>query len=102
MEGTQNDRVQGQRLHAIVEGRVQGVGFRYFVLDKANALGLTGWVRNHYSGEVEVCAEGSPHELGQLLSALRQGPRSAFVSDVKVRWSDASGEFERFIVAVSV
>jgi hypothetical protein len=47
------------RLHAVVHGRVQGVGFRYFVMREARALGLSGWVRNQADGSVEVEAEGA-------------------------------------------
>jgi acylphosphatase len=84
------------RLHAIVEGRVQGVGFRYFVLETAEALGVTGWVRNRWDDTVEVMAEGERPRLEKLLSALQRGPRSAFVSKVDVDWLPATGEFRRF------
>lgn len=84
------------RLHARVEGRVQGVSFRMFVLDTALRLNLTGWVRNRWNGEVEVCAEGERQALDQLLGALRSGPRSAFVSGLKFDWQDYTGEFDRF------
>jgi acylphosphatase len=86
------------RLHALIDGHVQGVGFRMFVMDQAQAMKLKGWVRNTYSGKVEVTAEGTRSSLDTFLARLRQGPRSAFVTEVKVDWSDATGEFERFDV----
>jgi acylphosphatase len=86
------------RLHSVVEGRVQGVGFRYFVLSKANQLNITGWVRNTAEGNVEVIAEGDRTELEDLLSELRKGPRSAFVSNIKENWDTPSGEFHNFSV----
>ena len=61
-------------LHAMVFGRVQGVGFRYFVLDQASALGLTGWTRNLPDGSVEVLAQGGEDGLRTLLAALHRGP----------------------------
>ena len=79
-----------KRLHAVVRGRVQMVGFRYFVVEKARALGLAGWVGNGDDGEtVEVVAEGAEERLRQLEAALREGPRLARVEAVDVRWSDA-------------
>jgi acylphosphatase len=84
------------RLHATVEGRVQGVSFRYFVSENANRLGISGWVRNRWSGSVEVLAEGERNSLEVLLAALRQGPRAAFVSGVQFEWQQASGEFTSF------
>jgi acylphosphatase len=86
------------RLHAIVEGRVQGVGFRYFVLDQAVSLGITGWVRNRYDESVEVLAEGTREKLDSLLGLLGKGPRSAFVTRVKSEWEEPTGEFSRFSV----
>ena len=86
------------RLHAYVSGRVQGVGFRYFVMQNAETLGLTGWVRNLRDGRVEVVAEG-PHEaLDRLLEALRKGPMSAEVGDVAYEFSDAKDKHTRFAV----
>ncbi|GAB4523699.1 MAG: acylphosphatase [Anaerolineales bacterium] len=86
------------RLAAVVDGRVQGVGFRYFVQQQAQALGLTGWVRNLRNGRVDVLAEGPRPALEALLDALRRGPRSAWVSEVKFEWQAASGEFSGFHV----
>ncbi len=86
------------RLHALVDGSVQGVGFRMFVSDYALALHLTGWVRNTYDGRVEVMAEGKRVQLEKLLEKLRLGPRSAFVTEVKQEWLPATGEFKNFTV----
>ena len=96
MEGEQQ-----KRLHAIVEGRVQGVGFRYFVLDQASALGVTGWVRNRWDGSVEVTAEGVLSKLNQLLNALYRGPRGSYVTGVNTEWQSASGEFKSFQVRMT-
>ena len=89
-------RAPEQRLNAIVYGRVQGVGFRFFVLQQAVALGLSGWVRNLADGMVEVLAEGDTASLQEFLAALHEGPDAAFVRDVKVHFSPATGEFDRF------
>jgi acylphosphatase len=86
------------RLHAVIEGRVQGVGFRFFVLDNAETLGLSGWVRNRWDETVEVTAEGSRADLETLLQALQRGPRAAFVSNVQQEWLPATGEFRSFTV----
>lgn len=88
-------------LHARVEGRVQGVGFRAFVQDQAQRLGLTGWVRNVGEDQVEVWGEGPRSGLDILLAALQRGPRSSYVSDVRVEWEEATGKFVRFQVISS-
>jgi acylphosphatase len=92
---------ENARLHAIIEGRVQGVSFRYFVQQNANALDLSGWVRNRYDGTVEVVAEGPRRNLENLLSHLRRGPRSANVTGVSPQWQEATGEFDRFRVRMT-
>jgi len=90
------------RLHALIHGHVQGVGFRYFVYDRAQALGVVGWVRNTFDGNVEVVAEGPRSTLEMLLEHLRQGPRSALVTQVDVDWQPATGEFKRFEIRHTV
>ena len=67
----------------IVRGRVQGVGFRWFVEREAHMLGIAGWVRNNSDGSVEVLAMGTRDQLMGLRSRLRQGPRAARVDDVE-------------------
>jgi acylphosphatase len=67
----------------LVRGRVQGVGFRWFVEREAHMLGIAGWVRNKSDGSVEVLAIGTRDQLLGLRSRLRQGPRAARVDDVE-------------------
>ena len=90
------------RLHAIVEGRVQGVGFRAFVEQNAWQLGVTGWVRNRWDGTVEVTAESSRVALDQLLTSLRHGPSASRVTGVETQWKPATGEFSRFSMRSTV
>ena len=71
----------------IVRGRVQGVGFRWFVEREAHMLSIAGWVRNNHDGSVEVLAQGTRDQLAGLHSRLREGPRAARVDAVEV--SDA-------------
>ena len=78
--------VQAKRF--IVRGRVQGVGFRWFVEREAHMLGIAGWVRNNHDGSVEVLAQGTRDQLSGLHSRLREGPRAARVDAVEV--SEAS------------
>jgi len=68
----------------LVRGRVQGVGFRWFVEREAHILGIAGWVRNNHDGSVEVHAEGTRDQLSGLHSRLREGPRAARVDSVEV------------------
>jgi acylphosphatase len=90
------------QLHATVEGHVQGVGFRQFVYQTAVSMDLKGWVRNTYEGNVEVLAEASPTVLDEFLTALRKGPRMAFVTKVVYDYAPAGGEFADFRVRSTV
>jgi len=92
----QSDRAE--RLTAVVRGRVQGVGFRWFVVRSAEVLGLTGWVRNLEDRSVEVVAEGPSATLDQLTLALSEGPPGARVESIDQRRDPATGSFERFRV----
>ena len=85
-----------KRLHATVIGRVQGVSYRYFVMDQALNLDLVGWVRNRWNGSVEVTAEGPCQKLEALLDAMRKGPPMAMVENVEFELSPWTGEFTGF------
>lgn len=87
-----------RRLVAEVMGRVQGVGFRYFVRTAATRLGITGWVRNDRDGSVLVEAEGPAIRLDQLLEALSHGPSLASVDDVKYNWHTPTGDYSDFTI----
>ena len=85
-----------ERLHGVIKGDVQGVGFRFFLIRRAQALGLTGWVTNRDDGVVEFVAEGRRQDLEQLERAAREGPQPASVTAVEVNWSEATGDLSRF------
>jgi acylphosphatase len=84
------------RLHLIVSGRVQGVGFRFSAYDEAKELALAGWVRNIAGGEVEIVAEGSRENLQMLAAWAHLGPPSAHVTQVREEWLEFTGEFSEF------
>jgi len=93
-----NSQSSIEELHAYVYGRVQGVGYRYFVVQKAHTLALHGYARNESDGSVEVLAQGPRPALEQLLSYLRQGPSAARVRDVRVTWSTPTEHISGFHV----
>lgn len=84
------------RLHAWIEGRVQGVGFRYYARDQAQELGLRGWVRNLPDGRVETVVEGERDRVDSFLLWCRDGPPSAVVRRVESQQEAATGEFTSF------
>ena len=77
-------------LHFLIRGRVQGVGFRWFVHSEANELDLHGWVRNTEDGDVEVVAAGSVGDLAELRASLRRGPRGSRVDQLIEHYLDES------------
>ena len=84
---------------AIIRGRVQGVGYRYYTLMRAQQLGVTGWVRNEADTSVRVVAQGQRAVLEAFISLLKVGPTGANVADVDVDWSYTCGsEFRKFEV----
>lgn len=76
-----------ERLHVIVDGQVQGVGFRYATGRRARELGLNGWVRNRSDGRVEAEFEGPRHTLEEMLEWCRNGPAFARVTRVDEIWT---------------
>jgi acylphosphatase len=80
--------------HLKISGRVQGVGFRYYMNHEARKLGITGWVRNCQDGSVEAVVAGTPEAVEKIISWARRGPPAASVKHLEI--SDASGEFDRF------
>lgn len=88
-----------KRLSARIHGRVQGVGYRYYARETANELGLTGWARNTWDGDVEVVAEGEEGRLARFIGLLREGPQRAEVTDIDVTWEEPKHISGRFYVA---
>lgn len=84
------------RIFMIIKGRVQGVFFRYKTQQEAQKLGLNGWVKNNGDGSVEILAEGDKDKLEELIEWCKEGPRSAQVEKVEVKWQKYVGEFEGF------
>ncbi len=84
-------------LSAVIHGGVQGVGFRWAVMELAEDLGLTGYVSNRPDGTVVVVAEGPPAQLDELEKFLHRGPRWAEVEQVDAERGVASGRFRRFV-----
>jgi acylphosphatase len=81
-----------------VKGVVQGVGFRYFIWREAERLGLTGYAKNLFNGDVEIFAEGRKKFLEELLRKAKSGPTGAYVTQTKVEWLDFQNKFDNFAV----
>ena len=79
------------RVHVLVSGLVQGVGFRYFVYHKAINLRLIGYVRNLYSGDVEIEVEGDRSLIEEFIEQVRIGPRASRITDTKIEWIKCTG-----------
>jgi acylphosphatase len=89
------------RLEATVRGRVQGVGFRYWVVREARRLGIAGWVANESDGSVRAVAEGSGPQIDQIEEILRNGPPGALVDGISAVRMPGTGAFDGFTVRSS-
>jgi acylphosphatase len=97
-----NDPHKTTRVHIWVKGRVQGVAFRAHVEYFALQIGVTGWVRNVGWNSVEAIAEGTRAQIDSFSEMMKQGPRAARVDEARVEYEPATGEFDGFIVKLSV
>ena len=88
-----NERVE---LHATIHGRVQGVGYRFFAERLANQLGVTGYAKNLWNGDVEVVGQADKATLETFIAKLREGPRVAIVTDVEVKWEQTTEFYPNF------
>jgi len=86
-----------KHVHAFFSGYVQGVGFRYTARSVAQSLGVVGWVKNCYDGQVELVAEGEEDALNQVVSQLNR-TFEGYVTNSEVSWSEATGEFSSFSI----
>jgi acylphosphatase len=97
-EAAENAKLETVRLHAVVHGLVQGVGFRANTQRAANQHAISGWVMNRWDGAVEIVAEGPREALERFEQFLHRGPRAAQVDRVEIAYEAATGEFSRFSV----
>jgi acylphosphatase len=95
-QSNQNFQDTLEELYAVVIGRVQGVGFRYFVVREAQTLGLHGYTRNDDNGDVEIVAQGTRSALEHLLVLLRQGPPAAQVYEIQTTWRERTEHVSGF------
>ncbi len=84
------------RAEIYINGLVQGVGFRYFILRNAEQLGLTGYTKNLYTGEVQTVVEGSRAAIEELFKKIKTGPSHASVNKAVITWSNSKNEFSHF------
>jgi len=95
-----NDKTTGpERLvgaHLVISGLVQGVGYRWFVMRKAEEYNLKGYVRNLYNGDVEVEVEGYRPMIIDFIKELRIGPRAVHVTDIKIEWREYENQYKNF------
>jgi acylphosphatase len=87
-----------KRLHALFEGRVQGVGFRFTTMSVASGFKVTGFVRNLPDGDVELVAEGEEAEVSAFLDGLRRSHVFRYVTRERLNWREATGSFRSFDV----
>lgn len=84
------------QIYMIAQGRVQGVNFRYYVLRKANELGINGYVRNLKDGNVEILAQGTRDNIDKLIEYVKSNPGSSFVTNLEITWEKPETYFNSF------
>jgi len=84
------------RINLLISGHVQGVGFRFFTSRTANSLGLKGYAKNLSNGKVEIVAEGSKQGLEKFLKRIAEGPITADIENIEVKWEKETCEFKGF------
>lgn len=87
-----------QQAHVFISGRVQGVSYRYFVLQNAQELGITGWVRNIDDGRVEAVFQGEKGHIDQMLALCKEGPSLAEVNHIDNTWEEGKELFDQFSI----
>ena len=85
-----------QTVNMKITGKVQGVGFRYFVLRQAQELGIRGWVSNKPNGDVEALAQGEKADLEQFIAKAKEGPSFSRVEDVSLNWVKEAEQYFGF------
>lgn len=84
--------------HIFITGRVQGVGFRHFTRKNAEALGVTGWVKNLPDGRVEAVFQGDEEQIEELVERCKKGPVASYVQDIKIEKDSGDEDYDDFSV----
>lgn len=87
-----------KRAHVFIDGKVQRVGFRYFVQTKAQEMGIEGWVKNLADGRVEAVFEGPKPNVLIMIEKCRKGPRASRVDNIDLNWEKTDNNLESFRV----
>ena len=87
-----------KQTHLLISGQIQGIGYRQFVKQNAQKLGLAGWVRNLPDGKVEAVCQGKKEQLEQLVLLCRKGPFMAEVKDIVVTEAETEKEYSDFVI----
>jgi acylphosphatase len=90
--------LQNAAVKIIISGYVQGVGFRYFIARFCSDIGINGYAKNQWNGDVEIYAEGRKEFLEELVKKAKEGPRSANVENCKVEWLEYKNKYNNFEV----
>lgn len=85
-----------KKAHIFIEGRVQGVGFRYFTKTNAQKLGLAGWVKNRADGRVEAIFEGPKEDVLKMIEQCQKGPRASKVNNIDLEWEEVDSTTNSF------
>jgi len=86
-------------VHVNISGKVQGVFFRASAKEKADALGIRGWVKNTSNGQVQIVANGTRESINEFIAWCRKGPRGAIVSNIIITEEEDEIKFEQFLIA---
>jgi acylphosphatase len=93
---THKNLISSASVKLVVSGRVQGVGYRYFIARTASELGVNGYVMNLYSGDVEIFAEGRKEFLEELIKRAKSGPPHAWVDKARIEWLEFNDKYDNF------
>lgn len=93
---THKNLISNASVKLVVSGRVQGVGYRYFIARIASELGINGYVRNLYTGDVEIAAEGRKEFLEELIKRAKSGPPHALVDTARIEWLEFNDKYDNF------
>ncbi len=92
-------REMRERVSAVFHGSVQGVGFRFTVMQLSESYAVTGTVRNEWDGTVSLVAEGNRRELERFITAIQSSRLNRYIHDADLQWSSATGQYDSFAVS---